>query len=328
MFFSGRVLVLALSVSCSLATFVHQGHHSSGHSSWLAEKRHHGAGHRGHGHNYGWHQHHPNETSSSEIPGNSTSGSEVPINGTTVLVTPTDDATVSDTPGSSTTVSDAPGKTTADQSIATGSTTNAGISDNSTGIVHPGLLHTAADFARVIEKVNAGAEPWISGWNKLQANNHAQADYQMRGPAEQVNRGFVEGLVQNYAILYYDTAAAYNLGLRWKISGNTTYADKAAEILDAWSATLKVIGGSVDQNLAAGIYGYQMANAGEILRDYEGWKGLSQMQDMMRTVFFPKNEWFLNTHVDRGWYHYRANWCVAIVTLCTFLFFVALRVCA
>ena len=43
--------------------------------------------------------------------------------------------------------------------------------------VHPGLLHTQADFDRMKLKVNASAQPWIAGWNKLIANSHAQLSY-------------------------------------------------------------------------------------------------------------------------------------------------------
>jgi len=41
--------------------------------------------------------------------------------------------------------------------------------------------------------------------------------------------------------------------------------------MNAWSAKLKGIGGSNDLPLAAGLYGYQFANAAEIMRNYTGW---------------------------------------------------------
>jgi hypothetical protein len=40
--------------------------------------------------------------------------------------------------------------------------------------VHPGLLHTEADFTRMRAKVNANAQPWKGSWDLLVANSHSQ----------------------------------------------------------------------------------------------------------------------------------------------------------
>src|SRR5436190_23074054 len=39
---------------------------------------------------------------------------------------------------------------------------------------HPGLLHTEADFARMRDKIGAGAQPWLAGWNALTSSSRAQ----------------------------------------------------------------------------------------------------------------------------------------------------------
>jgi hypothetical protein len=36
--------------------------------------------------------------------------------------------------------------------------------------VHPGLLHSDQDFARMKAEVAANAQPWTAGWNRLVAN--------------------------------------------------------------------------------------------------------------------------------------------------------------
>src|SRR5438270_13427999 len=46
-----------------------------------------------------------------------------------------------------------------------------------TTFAHPGLLHSAADFSRMVSKVNTSAQPQLSGWNKLVANSHSSATY-------------------------------------------------------------------------------------------------------------------------------------------------------
>lgn len=172
--------------------------------------------------------------------------------------------------------------------------------------VHPGLLHTKAGFERMKAKVEAGEEPWFSGWKKLEQSRHAQSDWKPR-PQETVVRG---GGGQNFPVLFNDIHAAYQMALRWKVGGETKYADKAVEILNAWSSKLKAIHGNSDRFLAAGIYGYQFANAGEIMRSYRGWKpdDFARFQKMMIEVFYPMNHDFLTRHNGAAITNYWANW--------------------
>jgi len=175
--------------------------------------------------------------------------------------------------------------------------------------VHPGLLHNDEDFARM--RTHLDTEPWKSGWDKLTANRHAQLNYHPR-PLVIVVRGrdAAHTDAENYPQLYNDIAAAYACALRWRISGERAYADKAVEILDAWSSTLTRIKGSSDESLAAGIYGYEIANAAEIMRTYTGWKpeSLARFQKMMLDVFYPMNRDFLRNHRGTKDDHYWANW--------------------
>ncbi|MDT0684744.1 alginate lyase family protein [Autumnicola psychrophila] len=184
--------------------------------------------------------------------------------------------------------------------------------DEQSNFEHPGLLHTEEDFARVKEKVEAGAEPWISGWNKLTANSHSQLSY-TPNPTERLIRGGNSREVpeaDNYNRAMNDAAAAYQLGLRWKVSGDDAYADKAVEILNAWAATCEEVVGDSNRALGAGIYGYQFANAAEIVRDYEGWEDedFKTYQTWMKEVFYSVNKAFLDTHWDTCISHYWANW--------------------
>ncbi|MGP3976224.1 alginate lyase family protein [Streptomyces sp. 8N114] len=170
-------------------------------------------------------------------------------------------------------------------------------------LTHPGMLHSADDFARMAEKVKAGADPWNSGWKRLTANSHSAAGWTPR-PAETVVRG---GAGQNYHQLYHDIHAAYQNALRWKVSGDTAHADTARDILNAWSGTLKTVTGNADRFLASGIYGYQFANAAEIMRGYEGFD-LARFQDMMAGVFYPVSDDFLKNHNGACVTNYWANW--------------------
>jgi len=156
--------------------------------------------------------------------------------------------------------------------------------------------------------VDANAAPWKAGWDKLVANSHSSSTYALRGPADTVYRG--TGTPENYSLLYNDIAAAYANALRWKIAGTQANADKAVTILNAWSSRLKVVTGTSDKILAAGLYGYQIANAAEIMRTYTGWAAVdfAKFKTMMLTVFYPMNHDFLLNHNGACISHYWANW--------------------
>ncbi|WP_409474957.1 alginate lyase family protein [Streptomyces sp. HC307] len=169
---------------------------------------------------------------------------------------------------------------------------------------HPGLLHTRADLDRMAAKVKAGAAPYTAGFAKLTANRHAQSGW-TANPQATVYRG--AGSPQNYRTLYNDIHAAYQNALRAHVSGDTAHADTAVAILNAWSAKLTSIEGSADRFLAAGIYGYQFANAAELVRDHDGFD-LARFQKMMREVFLPLSDDFLVNHNGAYVTNYWTNW--------------------
>ncbi|GLY08509.1 alginate lyase family protein [Actinoplanes sp. NBRC 101535] len=168
---------------------------------------------------------------------------------------------------------------------------------------HPGMLHNAGDLNRARVRVGAGQDPWLSGWNRLTANAHAQPTW-TANPQATIIRG---GTGQNYGILYNDIHAAYQNALRWRIAGTTANGDCARDILNAWSATLTRVTGNADRFLAAGIYGWQFANAAELMRGYSGFD-LARFQRMMLGVFYPVNNDFLTNHNGACITNYWANW--------------------
>jgi hypothetical protein len=176
--------------------------------------------------------------------------------------------------------------------------------------VHPGILHTQADFDRMKQMVEAGQQPYLDGWNQLVNSTYSQAGWTPRATAT-IIRG---GSGDNVSLLYNDIARAYQCALRWKISGSTAHGDTARNILNAWSSTLTTISGNADRYLAAGLFGYQMANAAEIMRGYPGFN-VEQMKNMLLNVFYkPLNERFLigneygSDHNDAYITNYWANW--------------------
>lgn len=185
------------------------------------------------------------------------------------------------------------------------SATLAAASGTKRSITHPGLLHTEADFTRIKGFVSSEQSPMYLGWQKLTA--HVNSGY-VATPKETICRGDDGSCTETYQYLYRDASAAYVNAIYWKVTGSTAYADAAADILDAWSSTARYINGTSDKYLASGLYGYQLANAGEILRDYDDWSGLPDLVDMLRDVFYPMNHAFLTSHNGAKIDHYWANW--------------------
>ena len=175
--------------------------------------------------------------------------------------------------------------------------------------VHPGALHTAQDFARINTHVKNADEPWNTTWTLLTASSYSQSTYQPN-PQETVYRGYNGVNSENYQYLYRDAAAAYQLAIRWKISNDTSYADAAVNILSSWAATVTGIDGTSDKFLASGLYGYQLANAAELMSDYSGWDSDNKTATatMLTNVFASMNALFLDDHNGQDYYHYYANW--------------------
>ncbi|MFJ7044247.1 alginate lyase family protein [Streptomyces sp. NPDC101112] len=183
---------------------------------------------------------------------------------------------------------------------------------------HPGLLHTTADLRRMAAQVKAGARPHTAGFARLTANRHSGSDWRAN-PQSVVTRG--AGGPQNYGILYNDVHAAYQNGLRYHVSGDTAHADTAVAILNAWSAKLTAVEGGADRFLAAGLYGYQIANAAELVRDHDGFER-DRFQEMLTGVFARLSEDFLRHHNGAVITNYWTNWdlCAMACVLATGVF--------
>ena len=180
---------------------------------------------------------------------------------------------------------------------------------------HPGLLHTEEDFARMRAKIGAGAQPWVDGYGALTRSGRAQLG-SVPHPLQTVIRG---GDGENFRTMVEDLERAYQFALRWKISDDRAYADLAVQFLDAWSSTMTTLTGNADRFIAAGLYGYQWANAAEIMRTYPGWPtaSVARFQKLLLDVFYPLCHDFLLKHNGAVITNYWASW--DLLTLCGIL---------
>ncbi|MBQ9285090.1 MAG: alginate lyase family protein [Bacteroidaceae bacterium] len=195
------------------------------------------------------------------------------------------------------------------------------------GFVHPGGLHTQADFDRVRAQLAAGNTRVKQAFAKLKAAAYAQSSVQTY-PVETIVRGGGSG--ENYINAARGATMAYQNALRWKLEDNRACANAAVRILMAWANTTKDVSGDSNYALASGLYGYQFAQAAELMRDYEGWRreDFEQFRQWMLTVWYPKAIGFLRgrngTWENSGkWWqapgHYWSNWglcnalCVSMI---------------
>ena len=173
-------------------------------------------------------------------------------------------------------------------SFAAGSDSNIETDKTDTGakgFVHQGILHTTADLERMRKQVALGAQPYLDGFKALQNHSQSSSDYVVRGGFEETGRKPSVKSTEHES----DANAAYQNAMMWAITGRQAHADKAIEILNAWSYKLKVISGR-DRILSAGISGVKFAAAAEILRHTEaGWAtdDIAQMESMLTKVYYP-----------------------------------------
>ncbi|TBW58463.1 carbohydrate-binding protein [Marinobacter halodurans] len=174
---------------------------------------------------------------------------------------------------------------------------------------HPGVLNTEADFDRMRAKVAHKQEPWLSGWKAMIGDSYSKIRREKPRPLTTMTRGRSGNYGQLFGDLWVTNASA----IRWKVSGDTAYAEQAVKFLNAWSSKLKKINGH-DKALT-GFYGYQLANTADIMRTYKGWSKADQKRfaDMLLDVFYPVNTDFLNRHNGTCISHYWANWDLASI---------------
>ena len=188
--------------------------------------------------------------------------------------------------------------------------------DTDRGFIHPGGLHTQADFDRIKSQLANNNSLVTRAFAVLKSSGYAKSDVQT-WPVVTIKRG-VQG-DENYMNAARGAAMAYQNALMWKITGEKAHADAAVRVLMAWAHTTTGIGGNSNYALAAGLYGYEFAQAAELMRDYEGWNrnDFNVFKQWMLSVWYPSEIDFLRRrngtweNSGRWWRspgHYWSNW--------------------
>ena len=183
---------------------------------------------------------------------------------------------------------------------------------------HPGLLHSEEDFENIKARIAAGDEQTLAALDALQPISNWGGMWFVN---EHISRGIAGS--ENYMNAYRNAARAYQMALRWKITGDTGAGDAAIEVLNAYRMYNKSLGGNTNMSLIPGFIGYQLLNAAEIMRDYEKWTAeeVELFKQYMIDVWFGLSQDFLERRHDtvvreQNWYHYHSNWGLGNAVFC------------
>jgi hypothetical protein len=158
------------------------------------------------------------------------------------------------------------------------------------GFIHPGVSVNKAELDLIKSRVAQGIEPQASAFSAAQSSSVGSLTYTPH-PWQTVNCGQSSNPDFGCTDEKNDTAAAYTQALLWYITGNTTYAQNAVKIMNAWSSTLT--GGHTNANtqLEAAWTGGLWPRAAEIMVNsgYTGWAAsdIARFKNMLVTQYMP-----------------------------------------
>lgn len=168
---------------------------------------------------------------------------------------------------------------------------------------HPGILVTADQIDFVKAKIQAGESPWKEAFDAAINSEFAQSDYKP-SPFEKLTFSghYRRSVSTGHIEIGKDAKAAFINAELWALTDSMRYAEKAIEIIKAWSETNKVIAGGNDK-LTGGTTCIQFANAAELLKHTDaGWDEEDQaiFETWLRTVYWPLLRDFIPS--------YNGNW--------------------
>lgn len=157
--------------------------------------------------------------------------------------------------------------------------------------IHPGILHTGGALEAIKQAVTEKREPWLSAYLLFRQDTRASYAYSVNGPYELVSRtGSKPGESNLYKKEFEDDClAAYYNALQWILTDDRRHADKAIEILEGYSQTLKGVINR-DKELMASLCGHILVNAAELIRYSDaGWNQnqVAAFELMVRQVLYP-----------------------------------------
>jgi hypothetical protein len=242
---------------------------------------------------------------------------------TSTAVAPPPTSTAVAPPPTSTAVAPPPTSTAVAPPPTSTAPSTAVVERNASGFVHPGVFVGQSDIDNVKAHIAAGRQPWTNALNRI-LNSGSSTRTELRpttqrysslsyvpAPVRVIQAASVghqtyldaHGLTNIGDVEHLDDArAAYTHALLWYLTDNRAHADKAIEIMNAWSRNLSDIkfdqprridnGLPVFNNgkLQAGWGGALFARAGEIVRySGAGWvdSDIARFETMLHDIYLP-----------------------------------------
>ena len=152
---------------------------------------------------------------------------------------------------------------------------------------HPGVGVSRAQLDFVRAKVQAGAQPWTNAFNQAKSSSYASLS-RTPTPRAVVECGPYSNPNLGCTNEREDAIAAYTDALLWYLTGDDRYAQKAIQLMDAWSATIQDHTNS-NAPLQTAWAASSWPKAAEIIKYvYGNWPNSGRFATMLRNVYLPE----------------------------------------
>ena len=171
---------------------------------------------------------------------------------------------------------------------------------------HPGILNNQEELKFIRDQVQAGAEPWKTAFTRISRSRYASLEYKPK-PRAVVEAGPYSRPDIGAGDEKRDCVAAYTHALMWQLTGEKAHAEKAVEILNAWSAVIQEHKGH-NAPLQSSWVGSVFPRAAEIIRStYPDWKPaeIERFSQMLRKAYLP--------YIEEGRPNFNGNWELSMI---------------
>jgi hypothetical protein len=171
--------------------------------------------------------------------------------------------------------------------------------------LHPGVLVSKEQLDYVASKILNHETPWRHIYENALNSRYAATDYtaEPRSVVECSSNNVIDRGCNDEMD---DAIAAYTQALLWYYTRDNAYAERAIDIMNAWSETITDHAG-MNAPLQAGWVAEVWPRAAEIIRyTYSGWhaEDIARFEKMLREVYLPE--------IENGWWGGN-NWDLTMI---------------